>query len=244
MTEKIRLDKYLVEMGLGSRSQIKEAAKKGRIQVNEEVETKTERKIDPQEDRVLFDSRRISYIKTEYYMLNKPCGVVSATRDNLHSTVLDLLEDRNRSDLFPVGRLDIDTEGLLLITNDGALAHRLLSPRHHVDKVYQAVIEGRLPQDAIQQFWHGITLTDGTITLPAVLTVLEVKETASPQTTVLLTIQEGKFHQVKRMFEALDCQVLYLKRKSMGCLLLDETLAPGEYRMLREDEILQLQQLT
>ncbi|MEG0370601.1 MAG: pseudouridine synthase, partial [Hungatella sp.] len=138
----------------------------------------------------------------------------------------------------------IDTEGLLLITNDGALAHRLLSPRHHVDKVYQAVIEGRLPQDAIQQFWHGITLTDGTITLPAVLTVLEVKETASPQTTVLLTIQEGKFHQVKRMFEALDCQVLYLKRKSMGCLLLDETLAPGEYRTLREDEILQLQQLT
>ncbi len=247
MADLIRLDKYLVEMGLGTRSQIKDAAKKGRIQVDGVVEKKTERKLDPQKEAVTFDGRAISYAKTEYYMLNKPQGVVSATEDNLHPTVLDLIEDRQRDDLFPVGRLDMDTEGLLLITNDGDLAHRLLSPRHHVDKQYYAHVIGELPADAAERFEQGIQLADGTPTLPAVLEILsgshgeKAPEESVQRAEVLLTIHEGKFHQVKRMFEALGCKVVYLKRLSMGSLKLDESLAPGEYRPLTEQEISRLQ---
>lgn len=233
----IRLDKYLGEMGLGTRSQIKDAGRKGRILVNEQVEKKTDRKICPDTDRVSVDGRTISYVKYEYYMLHKPQGVVSARSDHLHETVLDLLEDRKRDDLSPVGRLDIDTEGLLLITNDGDLAHRLLSPKHHVDKVYYARIEGALPGDAAEQFMRGITLADGTETMPAELVIQEQDEAGAK---TLLTIREGKFHQVKRMFEALGCQVIYLKRLSMGSLKLDEKLSPGEYRPLTDEELEEL----
>lgn len=240
MADMIRLDKFLVEMGIGTRSQIKEAAKKGRIRVDGAVEKKTDRKIDPQTESVTFDGAAVAYVKTEYYMLHKPQGVVSATEDNLHSTVLDLISDRQRSDLFPVGRLDIDTEGLLLITNDGDLAHRLLSPKHHVDKQYYAHVEGQLPADAAKQFQQGIILKDGTATQPAVLEILPQTEDGTNR--VLLTIHEGKFHQVKRMFEALECSVVYLKRLSMGSLKLDESLKPGEYRPLTEEEIQLLQQ--
>ena len=240
MADMIRLDKFLVEMGIGTRSQIKEAAKKGRIRVDGAVEKKTDRKIDPQTESVTFDGAAVAYVKTEYYMLHKPQGVVSATEDNLHSTVLDLISDRQRSDLFPVGRLDIDTEGLLLITNDGDLAHRLLSPKHHVDKQYYAHVEGQLPADAAKQFQQGIILKDGTATQPAVLEILPPTEDGTNR--VLLTIHEGKFHQVKRMFEALECSVVYLKRLSMGSLKLDESLKPGEYRPLTEEEIQLLQQ--
>lgn len=241
----IRLDKYLVEMAVGSRSQIKEAAKKGRIRVNGEIEKKTEKKIDPQKDQVFVDGVEISYVKTEYYMLNKPQGVVSATGDNLHKTVLDLLEDKKRKDLFPVGRLDIDTEGLLLITNDGDLAHRLLSPKRHVDKVYDAKVSGTLPEDAREQFERGIVLTDGTPTLPGHLEILKTEE-ALPEllSEIRLTIHEGKFHQVKRMFEAIGCKVVYLKRISMGSLVLDDKLSPGQYRPLTEDEVQKLQEET
>lgn len=233
MAGMIRLDKYLGEMGLGTRSRLKEAAKKGRIQVNGDVEKKTDRKINPETDSVSFDGRLISYAAMEYYMLNKPAGVVSARSDNLHETVLDLLADRKRDDLFPVGRLDIDTEGLLLITNDGDLAHRLLSPKRHVDKVYFARIEGVLPGEAQEQMKQGMTLEDGTHTRPAHLEIQTMQEHGAE---ILLTIHEGKFHQVKRMFEALDCQVVYLKRMSMGPLVLDEALKPGEYRPLSEEE--------
>jgi len=256
MADLIRLDKYLVEMGLGTRSQIKDAAKKGRIQVDGVVEKKTDRKINPQTETVSYDGRIVSYVKTEYYMLNKPQGVVSATEDNLHRTVLDLITDRQRNDLFPVGRLDIDTEGLLLITNDGDLAHRLLSPKHHVDKQYYAHVEGQLPADAAEQFEKGVELNDGTPTMPAVLEILkEPRYWASEGeeedggdagmsdiTPVLLTIREGKFHQVKRMFEALGCKVVYLKRLSMGSLKLDDGLKAGEYRLLTEKEIQALQE--
>lgn len=237
MADEIRLDKFLCEMGMGTRSQIKEAAKKGRIRVDDQVEKKTDRKIDPCREQVCFDGTPVSYVKTEYYMLHKPQGVVSATEDKRHQTVLDLLEDRQRKDLFPVGRLDIDTEGLLLITNDGDLAHRLLSPKRHVDKVYEAEVEGELPGDAVERFAGGITLTDGTETLPA---RLEIQEQSGAFSRILLTIQEGKFHQVKRMFEALGCHVTYLKRLSMGALKLDEKLKPGEYRLLTEEELRQL----
>lgn len=231
--KEIRLDKYLGEMGEGTRSQIKEMAKKGRIWVDGIPEKKTERKIDPERNQVTVDGRQVSYVAFEYYMLNKPQGVVSATEDKRYETVIGLIDERRRDDLFPVGRLDIDTEGLLLITNDGDLAHQLLSPKKHVDKVYFARIEGTLPSDAKERIEEGLILTDGTPTLPAWLEVLQTGEA----TEVQLTIREGKFHQVKRMFETLGCNVVYLKRMSMGSLLLDEALKPGEYRALREEEL-------
>ena len=240
MGKTIRLDKYLTEMNKGSRSQIKEAAKKGRIQVNGQTEKKTDRKIDPQADQVLLDGKPVAYHAYEYYMLNKPQGVVSATEDRIHKTVIDLLGGEIRRDLFPVGRLDIDTEGLLLLTNDGELAHQLLSPKKHVDKQYYARIAGTLPPDSKEQMAAGMTLSDGTQVMPGELSILtpvcECGE-ASSETEILLTIREGKFHQVKRMFEALGCQVVFLKRLSMGSLRLDESLRPGEFRKLTEEEL-------
>ena len=238
----MRLDRFLAEMGEGTRSQIRDAAKKGRIGVGGVVDKRADRRIDPAADAVSLDGREIAYVRFEYYMLNKPQGVVSATEDHLHRTVVELITDRRRGDLFPVGRLDIDTEGLLLITNDGDLAHRLLSPKKHVDKRYLAVIEGELPPDARQRFAEGIVLSDGTPTMPAELE--EAVDSAEPKTgsAYILTIHEGKFHQVKRMFEALDCRVVYLKRLSMGSLRLDEKLRPGEYRPLTEAELAMLQE--
>lgn len=240
MEKMIRLDKFLVEMNQGSRSQIKEAAKKGRIQVNGTIEKKTDRKIVPSEDEVRLDGTLITYHKYEYYMLHKPQGVVSATEDKRHKTVIDLIDGKKRYDLFPVGRLDIDTEGLLLLTNDGDLAHRLLAPKKHVDKTYLAHISGTLPADSVQQMAAGMTLTDGTEVKPGKLEICGSLE--DDLTEIRLTIQEGKFHQVKRMFEALGCEVVYLKRLSMGSLVLDETLALGAYRPLTEAELKALQQ--
>lgn len=239
MAGTIRLDKFLADMSQGTRSQIKEAARKGRILVNGQVEKKSERKIDPDRDQVVFDGQHIGFVELEYYLLNKPQGVISATEDRRQTTVLDLIEDRQRKDLFPVGRLDIDTEGLLLITNDGDLAHRLLSPKKHVDKVYYARIQGKLPIDCRKRFEEGITLEDGTALKPAWLEILK----ESPEDAeIRLTIREGKFHQVKRMFEAVGCEVTYLKRLSMGPLVLDENLKPGEYRPLTCEEIKQLKE--
>lgn len=231
----MRLDKFLTEMNILSRSQAREAAKKGRILVNGEAEKKADRKIFPGQDKITVDGKAIAYAEYEYYMLYKPQGVVSATEDSRYPTVVDLIHEKIRKDLFPVGRLDIDTEGLLLITNDGAMAHRLLSPKKHVDKVYFARIQGTLPENGKELFSKGILLSDGTKTLPAKLEIQREGE-------VLLTIHEGKFHQVKRMFEAIGCQVIYLKRLSMGPLSLDESLKPGEYRKLTEKELEQLQQ--
>ncbi len=238
----LRLDKYLADMGVGTRSQIKEAARKGRIQVNGQTEKKNDRKITPGEDQVVMDGQAVGYVHTEYYMLNKPQGVVSATEDRKYQTVVELIADRQRKDLFPVGRLDIDTEGLLLITNDGDLAHRLLSPAHHVDKQYYALVEGELPADAVKQMELGVTLEDGTVTRPANLEILPEKD--GEFTKTLLTIHEGKFHQVKRMFEALGCKVVFLKRLSMGNLVLDPELETGAYRSLTEEEIKNLRVLT
>ena len=264
MGEKIRLDKYLVEMGMGTRSQVKEAARKGRIRIDGIVETDTSRKVDPDKEQVSFDGEDVSYVRMEYYVLNKPQGVVSATEDRHYKTVVELIDQKQRKDLFPVGRLDVDTEGLLLITNDGELAHRLLSPKHHVDKKYYAIVEGMLPGDAAVQFEKGIVLKDGTVTMPAHLKVLkssgeegfkegDVWEVSAKRgregeegfgkgnARVLVTVQEGKFHQVKRMFEALGCKVVFLKRMSMGPLVLDEGQKPGEYRALTEEELCLLQ---
>lgn len=239
---RIRLDKLLADLGLGTRSQIKEMARKGRIQINGVSEKRADAKVDPETDQVAVDGTQVAVARFQYYMVNKPQGLVSATEDNVHDTVISLIRGKAggpvRKDLFPVGRLDIDTEGLLLITNDGELAHNLLSPRHHVDKRYFAKVEGRLPADAPERFARGITLLDGTKTMAAELEILT--ETSGDGAEAVLTIREGKFHQVKRMFEALGCRVVFLKRLSMGSLVLDESLEAGEYRPLSEEEVKEL----
>lgn len=223
-----RLDKYLTLNGIGSRSQVRQLIQKGYISVNGTVTDKPEHKIEPGRDTVAVDGTPIVFTETVYYMLNKPAGVITATEDCRHKTVMDLLPDR-RTDLFPVGRLDIDTEGLLLITNDGMTGHRLLSPKRHVDKTYYVETDFPIPHDAKKRFEAGIDLGDFTA-MPAYLEQLGERNAR-------LTVREGKFHQVKRMFEAVGTHVVYLKRLTMGPLILDETLAPGESRLLRQEEI-------
>lgn len=229
----MRIDRFLAEMGEGTRSEVKNQIRKGCVNVNGETIKSPDYKIDTLKDKICLNNRQVAYVKYEYYMLNKPQGVLSATEDKRASTVIDLIESKIRRDLFPVGRLDKDTEGLLLITNDGMLAHNLLSPKKHVDKVYYAKVEGTLLEKHIEVFADGLFLEDGTKTLPAKLEILSKAGVSE----ILLTLHEGKFHQVKRMFEAIGCRVLYLKRISMGSLVLDETLLPGDYRKLTEDEI-------
>lgn len=238
-----RLDKFLVEMSVASRSTIKDMAKKGRIAVNGNIVKATDLKIDEDVDTVSVDGQVIAFSNTEYFMLNKPAGVITATLDKKAKTVLDLIDERTRNDLFPVGRLDKDTEGLLLITNDGDLAHRLLAPKKHVDKVYYADIDGIVTDEHVRRFAEGLTLLDGTPVMPGELTVLET-DTNADTSKIQLTIHEGKFHQVKRMFEAVGCSVTYLKRLSMGPLMLDDALKPGEYRRLTDEEINMLKEAT
>lgn len=230
----MRLDKYLCETGFGTRSQVKELLKKGQVMVNGEVVKKPELKINETTDQILCQGKKASYQKNIYLMLHKPAGVVSATEDNREKTVLDLVRPEDRKNgLFPVGRLDKDTEGLLLLTDDGELAHRLLSPKKHVDKTYYAKIDGQVTEEHVKQFREGLDIGDEKKTLPAVLTIL----LSGPVSEIEVTIHEGRFHQIKRMFEAVGCKVTYLKRLSMGSLVLDETLPPEEYRPLTEAEL-------
>jgi 16S rRNA pseudouridine516 synthase len=230
----MRLDKYLCETGFGTRSQVKDLLKKGQVMVNGEVVKKPELKINETTDQILCQGKKASYQKNIYLMLHKPAGVVSATEDNREKTVLDLVRPEDRKNgLFPVGRLDKDTEGLLLLTDDGELAHRLLSPKKHVDKTYYAKIDGQVTKEHIEQFREGLDIGDEKKTLPAVLTIL----LSGPVSEIEITIHEGRFHQIKRMFEAVGCKVTYLKRLSMGSLVLDETLPPEEYRPLTEAEL-------
>lgn len=229
----LRLDKYLADMGIGTRSEIKEIIKKGQVSVNGASVKRPEFKVDPEMDIVTLNGKKIAYAKFSYYMLNKPAGYVSATEDEIHKTVLDILEVPQKKDFFPVGRLDIDTEGLLLITNDGALAHKLLSPKKHVKKTYFAKIRGRVDDTDVTRMKAGLDIGEKKPTLPAELVILTSDEISE----ICLTITEGKFHQVKRMFEAVGKEVLYLKRLSMGTLSLDDTLKPGQYRPLSEKEI-------
>ena len=229
----MRLDKFLCELGIGTRSEVKNKIKNGLVQVEGVNKVTPEYKLDIEKDKVYYNGSLLQYAEFEYYMLNKPAGCVSATSDNLHKTVLELIDTKVRKDLFPVGRLDIDTEGLLLITNDGALAHQLLSPKKHVDKTYYAEIEGMITNEDVVAFKEGLDIGENTLTLPAKLVILE----SGTISKIEVTIQEGKFHQVKRMFEAVGKRVVYLKRLSMGTLTLDETLKPGEYRQLTPEEI-------
>lgn len=231
----IRLDKYLADMGAGTRQEVKRKIRKGMVSVNHKIAGAPDLKIREGEDVVSMEGREIGYAAYEYYMLNKPAGVVSATADSRDLTVLDLIREKRRKDLFPVGRLDKDTEGLLLITNDGALAHRLLSPRCHVDKTYYARIRGRVTQEDVRAFAEGVDIGEGgqeERTMPGILEVL----TSGEESEIRLTIQEGKYHQVKRMFQAVGKEVAYLKRERMGTLVLDTSLNPGEYRLLTDEE--------
>lgn len=232
----IRLDKYLADMGKGTRSEVKKAISKGLVRVNNVIVKKPETKLDTDSDHVLFDGVLVGYAQHEYYMLNKPAGVISATEDKREKTVIDLIIERKRKDLFPVGRLDRDTEGLLLISNDGELAHRLLSPSKHVDKVYYAKIDGEVTIEDVEAFQQGVDIGEEKLTRPAKLRVLK----SGTQSEIELTICEGKFHQVKRMFQAVGKEVVYLKRLQMGTLILDKSLKPGEYRELTEQEIADL----
>ena len=225
----MRLDKFLCDNNIGTRSQVKEYIKKGQVTVNDQIIKKPETKVNEETDTVVCQGQPIHYRKYVYYMLNKPEGVVSATNDNTAPTVVSLLTVPEQKDLFPVGRLDKDTEGLLLLTDDGELAHRLLSPKYHVDKRYFARVDGPLDQADVDAFAAGMTLGDGLMCLPAGLEPLA-------EGTCIVTLREGKFHQVKRMLAARGAPVLYLKRLSMGPLTLDAALPIGGWRELTAEE--------
>ncbi|THF83885.1 pseudouridine synthase [Cohnella fermenti] len=276
MKKTMRLDKMLGNLGYGTRSGIKLLVKQGAIAVNGQRAKDPGMQIDPAADEVYLDGARIAYRDTVYVLLNKPAGYVSATEDRRDLVVLDLLdEEMNVFAPFPVGRLDKDTEGLLLLTNDGKLSHDLLSPRKHVPKTYRALVEGHVGESEALLFHNGVTLDDGYRTLPAELLVLAVGEggrvpdhpealgavermgkvaalrgpeleeaivAGRPLSWIELTIREGKYHQVKRMFEAAGKRVLYLRRVAMGPLSLDESLEAGQWRELTEDEVTALRE--
>ena len=231
----MRLDKYLADCGAGTRSEIKKIIKSGGVQVLGVEKPKADLQIDPETAGVMLWGKKLVYRKFIYLMMNKPQGYISATWDKKLPTVLNLVpEEYQHFEPFPVGRLDIDTEGLCLITNDGQLAHRLLSPVSHIPKIYTAQINMPVTKEDIEAFKKGITLDDGYLCKPALL------ETTDDETSVYVTITEGKFHQVKRMFEACGKKVLYLKRIAMNQLVLDENLELGEVRELTDEEILLL----
>ncbi len=226
----LRLDKFLCDMNMGSRSQVKTLIKQGFVTINGIVVVKPETKVDEYKDIVVCNGTSLRYQKYVYYMLHKPKGVVSATEDNSCMTVIDLLKETGYKDLFPVGRLDKDTEGLLLITNDGRLAHNLLSPKKQIDKVYYVELEKDLKETSISLLESGVDIGEEKITLPSKIERLTMR-------SIHLTITEGKFHQVKRMMQAVDNNVIYLKRISMGSLQLDKLLPLGSYRELTQNEI-------
>ena len=232
----MRLDKYLVACAVGSRTEVKNLLKSGRVTVNGKKEKSAKLQINEDTEEICFDGQKLIYEEFVYYMMNKPQGVISATEDPKHKTVLDLLDDLARSkEVFPVGRLDIDTHGLLLLTNDGQLAHALLSPKRHVDKTYLARVDGIMTNADVETFEKGIPLKDFTCQ-PAKLELVSV-DTEKSQSLVRVTIAEGKFHQVKRMVAYCDKEVVNLKRLTMGTLTLDENLKRGEWRRLTKEEL-------
>ena len=232
----MRLDKFLVACAVGSRTEVKNFLKAGRVTVNGKKEKSAKLQINKDTDEICFDGQKLEYEEFVYYMMNKPQGVISATEDPKHKTVLDLLDYLARSkEVFPVGRLDIDTHGLLLLTNDGKLAHALLSPKRHVDKTYLAQINGVMTVEDIETFAQGIPLKDFTCQ-PAKLALVSV-DTEKHQSLVRVTIAEGKFHQVKRMVAYCGKEVVDLQRLTMGTLTLDEDLKRGEWRRLSKEEL-------
>lgn len=235
----IRLDKFLSEMSGWTRSEVKKIVRTGSVTVDGNEVKKPETKIDEKLSIVSVDGRQIKYNKYEYYMLNKPKGFVSATTDREHKTVVDIISSSEKNDLFPVGRLDIDTEGLLLITNDGELAHRLLAPKNHVEKTYYVEVSGILDDVDVDAVEKGLDIGEEKNTIPAKMEILKT-DIQNNISSCYLTIHEGKFHQVKRMMKKLGKTVTYLKRVSMGSLILDSKLKKGNYRKLTEQEIIEL----
>ena len=230
-----RLDKVLANLGYGTRKELKKIVRNGIVEVNGVVAKDSGMQVDPEKDKIVVNGEEIYYRKFIYLMMNKPDGVISATYDNRDETVIDLLEVEHQVfEPFPVGRLDKDTVGLLLLTNDGELNHRLIAPKWKVDKVYFAKIDKKVTELDIKASQKGITLDDGYVCKEA---KLEIQSASEEGSEILVTIQEGKFHQVKRMFEAVGKKVVYLKRVEFGTLKLDEDLEEGEYRELTEEEI-------
>lgn len=229
----MRLDRFLANMGCGSRNEVKKLIRAGQAMVNDIVIKQEDTQINPGTDRIIFKGKKVEYHEYIYLMLNKPAGVISATKDTRERTVLDLLNPKYfNKGIFPVGRLDKDTEGLLLLTNHGELGHRLLAPKKRVAKRYYVKVGGEIGAKEKQSFQNGITLEDGLKTLPADLEIIKGSDPAE----VIVTIYEGKFHQIKRMFQSLGKRVIYLKRTAMGSLRLDPALHPGEYRELTKEE--------
>lgn len=235
MAKKLRIDKILSNLGYGSRAEIKRDCKHGVIEVNGKIISNPGTQVDPDNDEILYSGEKVEYREYIYIMMNKPDGYISATFDKRDPIVLDLIDDPSylAFEPFPVGRLDKDTEGLLVLTNDGKLSHRVLSPKKHVPKTYYAKVEGVVSDEDIKSFEEGVVLDDGYKTMPSQLKILKSDELSE----IELTIHEGKFHQVKRMFESVGKKVVYLKRLSMGKLKLDESLGLGEYRELTDEEV-------
>ena len=258
MAKAVRLDKFLADAGKGTRSEVKKFIQKGQIQVNGIPAKKPELKVDPNKDTVVFAGETVSAApEFVYYLLNKPAGCVSATEDRNDRTVMEYVPS-DRKGLFPVGRLDKDTEGLLLITDDGMLAHELLAPGKHVDKTYFVRVEGEVTQEALEKLKTGVDIGEKNLTMPAKAEIVggsfreetseNIRKTARVRrenlpevyTELHLTIHEGKFHQVKRMMAAVGTPVIYLKRIAMGSLTLPDDLKKGEYRPLTDDEVREL----
>ncbi|EMJ5761560.1 rRNA pseudouridine synthase [Clostridioides difficile] len=234
MAKKQRIDKILSNLGYGSRSEIKKYCKQGSVVVNGSEVSNPGTQVDTENDEILFNGEEVIYREYIYLMMNKPAGYISATTDKYDPTVLDLIDLSYLAfEPFPVGRLDKDTEGLLVLTNDGKLSHRVLSPKKHVPKTYYAKIDGVVTEEDVEAFLEGVVLDDGYKTMPSQLNILK----SDDESEIELTIHEGKFHQVKRMFESVGKKVVYLKRLSMGNLKLDESLKLGEYRELTDEEV-------
>lgn len=235
---KIRIDKLLSDQSTESRGDLKKEIRKNGVEINGIISKDPGKIIDTQKDKIIFRKTEFNYQKNIYIMLNKPSGIVSAVTDERDKTVIDHIKEKYpRKDYFPVGRLDKDTEGLLVITNDGILAHQLLSPKKHVRKKYYVEINGKIEEIHLKKLEEGVLLEDGYLTKKAVAELIEQQQNFS---SIYLTITEGKFHQVKRMIKAIGFEVSYLKRVAMGSLELDPLLATGDYREMTEDEILLL----
>lgn len=233
--EFVRLDKFLSNAGIGTRSEVKNYIKYRRVWVDGFPVLKSDTKIDIKKSIVTFDKRVVTYERYAYIMLNKPKDVISATEDKNEKTVIDLLNDEYKKyNLFPIGRLDKDTVGLLILSNDGRFAHSTLSPKRHVEKSYFAHINGKITDEHVKKFKEGIIIDGGYKCLPSSLSIEYSTESFSK---INITIKEGKYHQIKRMFKSIDRKVLYLKRTSFGDILLDESLLEGEYRPLNENEM-------
>lgn len=226
----VRVDKILSELGFGSRQEIKKYVKAGKIRINDNIVKKPEEKLNSEKDKLFFEGKEVEVEEFETFILYKPAGYVCATKDNVHKTVMELI-DSKRKNVVPVGRLDLDTEGILILTNDGDLNHRLVSPSSHVDKTYYAIFEGKLNENSVEMTKNGLDIGEGEVSKPAKLEIISSNE-------IMLTIHEGKFHQVKRMVKALGGEVTYLKRVAFGGLRLDDLkLKKGESRKITEIEM-------